>query len=122
VKKLGRETLAFAFLDPPGTELAYASIAALTAGLPMDLLIFFPLYINIQRQAHYRQADPVDDARWDAYFGTREWRDARTGRARYQLYLAQLGKLGYEFFGESKLVRVRLSTLVDGQRAVPWSR
>jgi three-Cys-motif partner protein len=107
VKKLGRDTLAFAFLDPPGTELRYDAIAALTAGLPMDLLIFFPLYMNIQRQAHYRLADPPDDAQWDAYFGTKAWRDARKGRDRYELYVAQLRKLGYAHFGESKVIRDR---------------
>jgi three-Cys-motif partner protein len=115
VRKLGRETLAFAFIDPPGTEMRYDSIAALTAGLPMDLLIFFPLHMNLQRQAHYRRADPVEDARWDAYFGTNEWRGLRTGRQLYELYVAQLRKLDYQFFGEAKLVRDRHhSTLARG--------
>ncbi len=107
VRNLGRETLAFAFIDPPGDEMRYDSIAALTAGLPMDLLIFFPLHMNLQRQAHYRRNDPVEDARWDAYFGTNEWRRLRHGRQLYELYLAQLRKLGYQFFGEAKLIRDR---------------
>ncbi len=109
VKKLGRETLAFAFLDPPGTEMRLDSIAALTAGLQMDLLIFFPLYMNIQRQAHYRQADPENHAAWDGYFGTKAWRDARTGRARFELYQSQLRTLGYSHFGEAKVIKDRKS-------------
>lgn len=107
VKKLGRETLAFAFIDPPGTEMRYDSIASLTAGLPMDLLIFFPLQMNIQRQAHYRRADTAENAQWDAYFGTNEWRCLRSGHQLYELYLAQLRKLGYQYFGEGKVVRDR---------------
>jgi three-Cys-motif partner protein len=107
VKKLGRDALAFAFIDPPGTEMAYDSIAALTAGLPMDLLIFFPLHMNLQRQRHYRQADPAEDSRWDAYFGTTEWRTCRSGHQLYELYRSQLRKIGYLHFGEAKLIRDR---------------
>jgi three-Cys-motif partner protein len=119
VRRHGLETLAFAVLDPPGPELRDDAIAALTAGLPMDLLIFFPLFMNIQRQAHYRLADPVNNARWDAYFGTDEWRRARTARARYELYLSQLQKLGYQYFGDSKLIRDRRVVARSERRARP---
>lgn len=112
VKQLGRGVLSFAFIDPTGTEMVFESVRTLTAGLAMDLLINFPLGMNIKRQFHHRLADPVGESRLDAYFGTPEWRDAEKrsegpGVALLELYKNQLRTLGYKFVGDSRTIRHR---------------
>jgi three-Cys-motif partner protein len=78
----------------------------------MDLLINFPLGMNIKRQFHHRLADPVGTSEWDAYFGTTTWRDAEKrpeglGVALLELYKSQLRALGYKFVGDSQTIRNR---------------
>lgn len=84
VRGLGPNTLSLAFIDPPGTQFRFESIRRLSEGLPMDLLINFPLGMNINRQHSYRRA--ADDETFDAYFGTPHWRDAHDGPEFLALY------------------------------------
>ena len=115
VVRLGRETLAFAFIDPPGIEMAFESIRTLTQGLPVDLLINFPLGMNIKRQVRHRLASTKADDPFDAYFGGPEWRDAceeNTGGVPFgprllELYKSKLRSIGYKYVGDERVVKDR---------------
>ncbi len=107
IAALGRETLSFAFIDPPGIEFRFDSLRAFTTGLGIDLLIYFPLGQNIKRQVRHRLASKKEDDPFDAYFGSRAWREACEKRAGtipfgpklLDLYKDQLRTLGYKCVG-----------------------
>ena len=105
VTNLGPKTLSLAFIDPPGTQIRFESIKALSEKLPMDLLINFPLGMNINRQHWHRRA--AGDDEFDAYFGTSRWRDARDGRELLALYKEQLQTLGYRCMDSDLTIRNR---------------
>ena len=105
VTNLGRETLSLAFIDPPGTQIRFDSIRMLQDKLPMDLLINFPLGMNINRQHWHRRA--ADDDEFDAYLGTPEWRQAKDGRELLVLYKEQLQTLGYRCMDTDLTIRNR---------------
>lgn len=109
IAQLGSQTLAFAFIDPPGIEVHFDTLRRLTDGARVDLLINFPLGMNIKRQLVYRLDDEGEGA-LDRYFGTRRWREmldtgVPNGVALLGLYKDQLRSLGYGFIGEPKAVR-----------------
>lgn len=105
VTNLGPKTLSLAFIDPPGTQIRFESIKTLSDKLPMDLLINFPLGMNINRQHWHRRA--AGDDEFDAYFGTSRWRDARDGRELLALYKEQLQMLGYRCMDSDLTIRNR---------------
>jgi three-Cys-motif partner protein len=120
IAALGRETLTFAFIDPPGIEFRFDSLRAFTAGLPIDLLIYFPLGQNIKRQVRHRLASTKQDDPFDTYFGTEAWRDAcerRSGEIPFgpkllDLYKEQVRTLGYQCVGNV------MPVVKDGERAL----
>jgi three-Cys-motif partner protein len=79
----------------------------------MDLLINFPLGMNIKRQLwHQRQKDPNTESEFDRYFGTPDWRslcDANNniGSRLLTLYENQLRNLGYAYVGNEHAVKNR---------------
>src|SRR5574337_1215844 len=75
VRSLGKSTLAFAFIDPPGIEFRFDSVRRLTAGISVDLLMNVPLWMNINRQFKHRLAKKTSNDPMDLYFGGREWRE-----------------------------------------------
>lgn len=105
VRGLGPNTLSLAFIDPPGTQFRFESIRRLSEGLPMDLLINFPLGMNINRQHSYRRA--ADDETFDAYFGTPRWRDAHDAPEFLALYKEQLQGLGYRCMDSDLTIKNR---------------
>ncbi len=117
VLSLGPHTLAFAFIDPPGIEMRFQSIRAMTDGLPIDLLINFPLGMNIKRQYKHRLASTKADDAFDAYFDGPEWReacDAGTGGSTIgtrllELYEAKLRGIGYTYVGDERVIRNRVT-------------
>jgi three-Cys-motif partner protein len=109
-----------AFIDPPGIEFRFESLRKFTAGLAIDLLIYFPLGQNIKRQVRHRLASKKQDDPFDAYFGTPTWRDAcekRSGEIQFgpkllDLYKAQVRTLGYKCVGNI------MPVVKDGERAL----
>jgi three-Cys-motif partner protein len=83
--------LFLAFIDPTNWQIRYDTVAELTAGRPMDLIVTFMV-------GEMKRVPPkAVAAALDAFFGTNEW---RTLKRRMQvdfveLYRAQLAKLGY---------------------------
>ncbi len=119
IAALGRETLSFAFIDPPGIEFRFNSLRTFTADLAIDLLIYFPLGQNIKRQVRHRLASTKQDDPFDAYFGTPAWRDACEKRGEIpfgpkllELYKDQLRTLDYKCVGNI------MPVVKDGERAL----
>lgn len=105
VTNLGPKTLSLAFIDPPGTQIRFETLRTLSTKLPMDLLINFPLGMNINRQHFHRKN--ADDEVFDAYFGTTKWRDARDGRELLDVYKEQLQTLGYRCMDSDLTIKNR---------------
>jgi three-Cys-motif partner protein len=83
--------LFLAFIDPTSWQIRYETVARLTEGRPMDLIVSFMV------GGMKRVPLNATDAALDAFFGTNEW---RTMQRRMQvdfvdLYRKQLVKLGY---------------------------
>lgn len=109
VAGLGPDTLALAVLDPHGIEIKYATIRQLAQKIDrLDLLITFPLGMNIQRQ--FWQRREADGAAFDEYFGSPEWRNIPELRAElvYDFYIQQLQNLGYPHVGRPEVIKNRL--------------
>lgn len=113
IESIGPKTLGFAFVDPPGIELHFETLRKLSQNTRMDLLINFPLGMNIKRQLwHQRQKDPNTESEFDRYFGTPDWRslcDANNniGSRLLTLYENQLRNLGYAYVGNEHAVKNR---------------
>jgi three-Cys-motif partner protein len=116
VEDLGPETIGFAFVDPPGIQFDFETLRRLSKCARMDLLINFPLGMNIKRQfKHQLQKGPEDEVDFDRYFGTSQWRDLCDespsmrviGQRLLQLYEEQLRTLGYAYVGDEHAVKNR---------------
>jgi three-Cys-motif partner protein len=116
VEALGPETIGFAFVDPPGIQFDFETLQRLSKCARMDLLINFPLGMNIKRQLkHQLQKDREDDVDFDRYFGTSQWRDLCDespsmrviGQRLLRLYEDQLQSLGYAYVGDEHAVKNR---------------
>ena len=117
IDDLGPETIGFAFVDPPGIQLHFETLRRLSKSTRIDLLINFPLGMNIKRQLkHQLQKDPEDESDFDRYFGTTQWRDLceespgstrSIGWRLLQLYQEQLRSLGYAYVGDEHAVKNR---------------
>ena len=117
IDALGPETIGFAFVDPPGIQVDFDTLQRLSKCTRMDLLVNFPLGMNIKRQLMYQlQKDPEGEVEFDRYFGTKQWRDLceenpgstrQRGQALLRLYEAQLASLGYAYVGDEQAVKNR---------------
>lgn len=117
IDALGPETIGFAFVDPPGIQVDFDTLQRLSKCTRMDLLVNFPLGMNIKRQLMYQlQKDPEGEVEFDRYFGTKQWRDLceenpgstrQRGQALLRLYEAQLASLGYASVGDEQAVKNR---------------
>lgn len=117
IDAIGPETIGFAFVDPPGIQFDFGTLQRLSKCARMDLLINFPLGMNIKRQLkHQLQKDPEDEVGFDRYFGTNQWRDLCDGspsstrvigQRLLQLYEEQLRSLGYAYVGDEHAVKNR---------------
>jgi three-Cys-motif partner protein len=97
---LPSQSLDLAFIDPSNWQITLDSLAALTAGRRMDLVITF--HVGGMKRAAHLQPQSLD-----SFFGTAAWRQAyqqslragRRDRARVLLdcYEGQLRKLGYKW-------------------------
>lgn len=97
-RNLPGRSLDLAFIDPTNWQIAFRTIAQLTAGRRMDLIITFHVG-GMKRAAEYAPAN------LDAFFGTPEWRRAyeaslRAGkregsRILLDCYEQQLRSIGY---------------------------
>lgn len=102
----------FAFLDPPGLNLRWSTVAALSQyrydpknRRKMELLILYPFDMAIDRQLRIPANAPI----LDAYFGNEEWRSELSTsvalnetvdqrRERFVgLYVRKLEALGYQY-------------------------
>ena len=117
IEGLGPDTIGFAFVDPTGIQLHFETLRKLARSPRIDLLVNFPLGMNIQRQIwHQLQKDPDLEGKFDRYFGTNKWRDICSGdqggtrfrrHSLLQLYEAQLKSLGYAYVGDVRSVKNR---------------
>ena len=113
VDVLGPETIGFVFVDPPGIQVHFETLQKLCENTRMDLLVNFPLGMNINRQfKHQLKKDPESEVEFDRYFGTNRWRDlcekypgGRIGPRLLRLYEEQLGGLGYHYVGDEHAVK-----------------
>jgi len=109
--------LGFAFIDPPGLEINFSTIQALCDNTRLDLLIIFPLGMNIKRQLHYQTSKmDLEETTFDRYFGTQEWRSLcdtdtdgvnRIGDRLLKFYMNRLESIGYSHVGDLRLIRNR---------------
>jgi three-Cys-motif partner protein len=116
IESIGPETLGFAFIDPPGIQLHFETLRKLSLNTRIDLLINFPLGMNIKRQLSYQlQKDPsAGESAFDRYFGTPDWRNlcdesnnGTIGFRLLKLYENQLQGLGYAYVGDERAVKNR---------------
>lgn len=115
VKEIPPGYLSLAFVDPTGLHHRFETIAELTSGRRVDLLVLFADFYDIHRnQDRYAEQD---FSNLDAVLGPdSDWRRRREELRTYDrskgckffadLYESQLRKhLGYEHFGEQKVLR-----------------
>lgn len=104
VADIPRKALCLAFLDPYGLHLDYETVRALSR-MRSDLIIFFPVELDVIRNCEaYYWDNPK--SRLDAVLGPdSEWRRVilesapeRRPQALVELYIKQIGKLGYVHF------------------------
>jgi three-Cys-motif partner protein len=117
VSGLGPETLGFAFIDPPNVKsLRFDTIRRLTKGAKIDVLINFPLGMDIKRQLPHRLAEGASTEEFDAYFDGTEWREEcddvpgggkRVGLRLLELYKRKLAGLGYKCVGDERVIKNR---------------
>lgn len=117
IARLGPHTLGFAFIDPPNTKsLKFDTIRRLTSGARVDVLINFPLGMDIKRQLPHRLAEGASSDDFDAYFGGPEWRTEcdeapggvrRIGVRLLDLYKRKLKDLGYAYVGDERVIKHR---------------
>lgn len=117
VRALGKETLGFAFIDPPNTKsLKFDTVRRLTKGTSMDVLVNFPLGMDIKRQLPHRLAEGATSEDFDAYFDGPEWRTEcdeapgggkKVGVRLLDLYKRKLQSLGYKYVGDERVIKNR---------------
>lgn len=98
--RLPSSSLDLAFIDPTNWQITFDTVARLTEGRRMDLIITFHVG-GMKRAAEYAPAS------LDAFFGTQGWRDAydqslRMGKRKgsrilLDCYQDQLRKIGYQW-------------------------
>lgn len=102
IEHVPSNALSLAFLDPYGLHLDYATLKVL-AQRRVDLIIFFPDYLDAVRNAgEYYEGDP--DSNLTRVLGTDEWETALHGsrpgqKAEIfrQVYFKQIEALGYRY-------------------------
>lgn len=97
-------TLGLAMIDPTGFQMGFESVASLTRGVRMDLIIIF-MTGYLRRFIDGPELEPF----MDQFFGTRDWRHLAQQRRRghrisyrelLNLYETQLRRLGYDYFND----------------------
>lgn len=111
-----QSTLGLAVIDPTAFQMRFDSVASLTRGVRMDLIVVF-MTGYVRRFIDRPEYEPV----MDQFFGTRDWRQLalqrRRGervsyRAMLDLYEGQLKKLGYAYFDDaSEILNIRQSAI-----------
>lgn len=101
--QLPQDALVFCFIDPFNWEIHFDSIARLTSGRRLDLLLTFHVG-SMKRVAH----EAPDDL--DRFFGDQNWRDfyrkaKHKGRALLDFYEERLRELKYCEFRDHILVK-----------------
>lgn len=104
LKRVERESLNLAFLDPEGLELSWATVSRLASIKKMDLIINYPR-VGLSRFMK-KAAESELDTGIDRYFGDRTWRDLYKEHQRashfplhrhlINMYKEKLKTLGYE--------------------------
>jgi three-Cys-motif partner protein len=99
------DTLALAFLDMLGTDVAFSTIQALTRGARIDLLITFQ--VNDLCRNATMALEGQQRRRFDTFFGTSDWArivameqranrsPGQTASALTEFYAERLGAIGY---------------------------
>jgi three-Cys-motif partner protein len=115
VASLGSNCLGFAFVDPPGIEIKFQTLQTLCRATRLDLLINFPLGMNIKRQFWQRwEAAADEEDGFDQFFGTPTWRECikdnpggpeRKWELLFDLYVRQLRSIGYQFVGDTRSIK-----------------
>jgi three-Cys-motif partner protein len=99
------DALGLAFIDPTGAHIDFATIEKLAEGRRMDLIITFPLGVDIRRNIESLAGNP-EETRLDRFMGNGEWRriynDFSSGkitsvnRPLIDLYKERLSSIGYK--------------------------
>ena len=103
LKKLPRDHLALAFIDPTGLQIQFKTIERLVQGRKIDLLMTIQLGMGIRMNLPF-YAQPGGGAALSAFVGDSSWReDVAAGGSSSQVsrrilnrYLERLRSLGYE--------------------------
>ncbi len=120
-QRCGRRSLVLTFVDFLGLEVTFKTLAQLTAGLHMDLLLTFQVN-DLTRNVPLVLAGKQTPERLDAFFGTPGWRDVVTrfdsaatrapdlASALTDYYCDRLGTMGYGYVAQlHRLMRNRTS-------------
>jgi three-Cys-motif partner protein len=104
VKNMSDDALGLAFIDPTGAHIDFNTIEELTAGRRMDLIITFPLSMDIRRNIA-ALAEISGPNRLDRFMGSNDWRqiydDFASGkissmsRPLIDVYKSRLKSIGY---------------------------
>lgn len=109
--KIPPKSLTFTFIDP--TRIGHAPfklISVLATKARSDILLNIPIGTDIKRNLHNYLAKTGPDAPFRKYLGSDEWRKlpqnsaASFCRGFWELYKKQLGRVGYEFVGDTQQV------------------
>jgi three-Cys-motif partner protein len=74
--RVAHSTVSLTFVDLLGMNVTMATLARLTANLPMDLIITFPEMDIVRNWQAALAGDPEHSKRFDQFFGTEAWRGA----------------------------------------------
>jgi three-Cys-motif partner protein len=113
IRALGPKTLALAFVDPPALQASLGLLRTLTADINIDLLINFPLGMNVKRQYKHQLSSDAQESDLDALYGGPSWRSLagvargiRVGPAFLEHYKRKLqDELGYVYVGDTETVK-----------------
>lgn len=103
------ESLSLCFIDPYGLHFDFSYLAALTESRPVDLIVYFPDNVDINRNVEaYYKANP--DSRLDRFYGPCDWRSVwdatspanRPAKMR-ELYEQQLRSIDYQHFAHEPI-------------------
>lgn len=89
VSLIPSDSLALAFIDPEGCDIHFATIKALAASRRVDLLMTFPMGMDVKRNVdEAARYGGQDWTKYDYFFGSTTWR---------QTYLNALSSRGWKF-------------------------
>ncbi len=103
--------LSIVFVDNLGLDVTLSTISRVVAGRAMDLVVTFQVS-DLKRNAGLALSNTTEAARWDGFFGTRNWRrvisdfEAKRiaapdlGAALGDFYSERLAKVGYSVRGQ----------------------